>query len=103
MASSTDRRNIPFGGATAPWAEEEEDSYTSHYDSFLRQTAVSLRKRLDRRSRALASEGLTLDAVHSEVRRQMAECVADGDLFAASELCDAVFELLALRDDRHSL
>lgn len=94
---SSTRPVRPFIGASAPWAEDEEDAES--YDHVLRHVADYLRARLQVRVQALDVVRVGTDAVVLEMRRQMAECSVDGNLMMASEIGEAVWSLLEHKGD----
>jgi hypothetical protein len=87
--------NMPFLGASAPWLDDDEVTYTH----VKRGVANYLRDRLLARIAVLNDASVNTDQLCTELRRQMAECAVDGNLMLASELSEATWSLLQHRDE----
>jgi hypothetical protein len=89
----------PFLGASAPWVDDAETTYAHTR----RQVADHLRAKLLDRIAVLDQTEVSTEEVTVELRRQMAACAVDGNLLLASDLGEAVWDLLQWRESGESL
>ena len=87
---------LPFLGATAPWAEDDDVTF----EHVKREAAAFLVNRLKARVALLQQTDLSVEEIATEMRRQMAECAVDGNLAFAGELSDSVWNLLQWRESK---
>jgi len=88
-------KEAPFLGPSAAWVDTDDADF-SHLKADI---ALLLRRRLTLRLNEMKKVDLSTDAVVTELRRQMAECAVDGNLFLAGELADKVWEMMSSRKD----
>ena len=86
-----------FLGPSAPWEiwEEEDDFILS---SAMHSAKESLKKRLFSRIAALERADLSFGELVLEIKKQISESVAEGDLGTSSELTELIFTLIEIKE-----
>ena len=87
-------------GPSAPWMQDDDEGGDDKaiYQQLLRQSADALADCLLRRVDTLRTEKLDSDVLILEIRQQMAEALARGDIGAVRELGDLMQDILMARE-----
>jgi len=92
-------RPSSFLGPSAGWIDDDSMTFEHSKHEVAQKLIAPLRARVA----ALSQTALPLEALLTELRRQMAECAVDGNLVLAADLGEAVWELLQSQKENGSL
>lgn len=88
-----------FLGPSSAW-DEEDDSFI--FDHAIEDAKESLRRRLLFRASQMESKEFSFDQLVLEIKKQIAECVVEGNLGTSTELTALVWDLLELKEHHRS-